>query len=188
MSGQCLDIHGERRTDRKWGAGVECMLLHVPAAFVMQDLQHAIDLFPDTDAKAECHTERGMVYQKLHDFARAVKDLKQVRSLNNAPLPPNAPAPLMNMKCTSMLFWLNVFPTAVSLLHEFTEHKACCSTVDSTACMSTYMHDNGIQKLWQVHVPKRGLCDGSVLWLGEHSQQHKAKANRVDADITVVML
>ncbi|KAL3145349.1 hypothetical protein ABBQ38_001606 [Trebouxia sp. C0009 RCD-2024] len=43
----------------------------------LEDLQHAIDLFPDTDAKAECHTERGMVYQKLHDFARAVKDLKQ---------------------------------------------------------------------------------------------------------------
>ncbi len=44
----------------------------------LQDLQHAIDLSPDTDAKAECHTERGMTYQKMHDFARAVKDLKQV--------------------------------------------------------------------------------------------------------------
>lgn len=45
---------------------------------ILQDLQHAIDLSPDTDAKAECHTERGMTYQKMHDFARAVKDLKQV--------------------------------------------------------------------------------------------------------------
>ena len=44
----------------------------------MQDLQHAIELSPDTDAKAECHTERGMTFQKMHDFARAVKDLKQV--------------------------------------------------------------------------------------------------------------
>jgi len=44
----------------------------------LQDLQHAIDLSPDTDAKAECHTERGMTYQKMHDFARAVKDLRQV--------------------------------------------------------------------------------------------------------------
>ncbi|DBA80252.1 hypothetical protein WJX79_002480 [Trebouxia sp. C0005] len=43
----------------------------------LEDLQHAIDLSPDTDAKAECHTERGMTYQKMHDFARAVKDLKQ---------------------------------------------------------------------------------------------------------------
>lgn len=44
----------------------------------VQDLQHAIDLSPDIDAKAECHTERGMTYQKMHDFKRAVKDLKQV--------------------------------------------------------------------------------------------------------------
>lgn len=44
----------------------------------MQDLQHAIDLTPDTDAKAECHTERGMTFQKMHDFARAVRDLRQV--------------------------------------------------------------------------------------------------------------
>ena len=48
----------------------------------MQDLQHAIDLSPDTDAKAECHTERGMTYQKMHDFAHAVKDLKQVCALS----------------------------------------------------------------------------------------------------------
>lgn len=51
----------------------------------MQDLQHAIDLSPDTDGRAECHMERGMIYQKLHDFARAVKDLKQVCSLNKLP-------------------------------------------------------------------------------------------------------
>ena len=51
----------------------------------MQDLQHAIDLTPETDAKAECHTERGMTYQKMHDFARAVKDLKQVCKLYNPP-------------------------------------------------------------------------------------------------------
>lgn len=53
---------------------------------VVQDLQHAIDLTPETDAKAECHTERGMTYQKMHDFARAVKDLKQVYKPNLPPL------------------------------------------------------------------------------------------------------
>lgn len=51
----------------------------------LQDLQHAIDLSPDTDAKAECHTERGMTYQKMHDFAQAVKDLKQVYTPNSPP-------------------------------------------------------------------------------------------------------
>ena len=51
----------------------------------MQDLQHAIDLSPETDAKAECHTERGMTYQKMHDFVRAVKDLKQVCKLSRPP-------------------------------------------------------------------------------------------------------
>ena len=53
---------------------------------VVQDLQHAIDLTPETDAKAECHTERGMTYQKMHDFAWAVKDLKQVYKPNLPPL------------------------------------------------------------------------------------------------------
>ena len=51
----------------------------------MQDLRHAMELSVETDAKAECHTERGMTYQKMHDFARAVKDLKQVCKLNSPP-------------------------------------------------------------------------------------------------------
>ena len=51
----------------------------------MQDLQHAIDLSPETDAKAECHTEQGMIYQKMHDFAQAIKDLKQVCKHNRSP-------------------------------------------------------------------------------------------------------
>lgn len=45
---------------------------------MLQDLQHAIDLTSDKDAKAESHTERGVTLQKTHDFRRAVKDLKQV--------------------------------------------------------------------------------------------------------------
>ena len=44
-----------------------------------------MDLTPGTDAKAECHTERGMTFHKMHDFARAVKDLKQVCQLNSPP-------------------------------------------------------------------------------------------------------
>lgn len=75
------------------------MLSYGPTASVMQDLQHAIDLFPDTDAKAECHTERGMVYQKLHDFARAVKDLKQVCSLHKRPPPPPPLSPTTPAPC-----------------------------------------------------------------------------------------
>ncbi len=55
-----------------------CGASKLSCVLFLQDLQHAIDLSPDTDAKAECHTERGMTYQKMHDFARAVKDLKQV--------------------------------------------------------------------------------------------------------------
>lgn len=46
-----------------------------------QDLQHAIDLTMDKDAKAESHTERGVALQKTHDFRRAIKDLKQVHML-----------------------------------------------------------------------------------------------------------
>ena len=73
------------QTDKNWDADAECVWSHGPNVPAMQDLQHAIDLFPDTEAKAECHTERGMVYQKLHDFARAVKDLKQVCNLHTPP-------------------------------------------------------------------------------------------------------